>query len=117
MLAGIARPRSSSSTRPSRLPARRHRHRGGRGVTSLKGIAKALNDHGVRTPAGRARWHAMQVARVLKRTRGLIASMRLLKPKPQMTSVEFDAALREACFGVDHSGSLTNCLLSLPAFR
>jgi hypothetical protein len=33
--------------------------------------------------------------------------MGLLKPKPQMTSVEFDAALREACFGVDHSGSLT----------
>jgi predicted flap endonuclease-1-like 5' DNA nuclease len=35
------------------------------GVTSLKGIAKALNDSGVLTPAGRAYWHAMQVARVL----------------------------------------------------
>jgi hypothetical protein len=32
--------------------------------------------------------------------------MRLLKQKPQMTSVEFDAALREAGFGVDHGGSL-----------
>jgi predicted flap endonuclease-1-like 5' DNA nuclease len=40
------------------------------GVTSLKGIAKALNDRGVLTPAGRAHWHAMQVARVLKRLAG-----------------------------------------------
>jgi hypothetical protein len=37
------------------------------GVTSFKGIAAALNAHGVSTPWGRDRWHAAQVARLLKR--------------------------------------------------
>jgi hypothetical protein len=37
------------------------------GVTSLNGIAKALNARGVRTPKGRSRWYATQVARVLAR--------------------------------------------------
>jgi hypothetical protein len=37
------------------------------GVTSLSGIATALNKRGVLTPRGRGRWHAAQVARGLKR--------------------------------------------------
>jgi hypothetical protein len=37
------------------------------GITSLKGMARALNERGMLTPTGRGRWHAMQVARVLKR--------------------------------------------------
>jgi hypothetical protein len=37
------------------------------GVTSLNGIAKALNARGVRTPRGRSRWYASQVARLLER--------------------------------------------------
>ena len=37
------------------------------GVTSLNGIATALNARGVPTPRGRDRWHPNQVARVLKR--------------------------------------------------
>jgi hypothetical protein len=37
------------------------------GVTSLKGIAKALNARGVPTPFGRGHWYAMQVSRLLKR--------------------------------------------------
>jgi hypothetical protein len=41
-----------------------------RGVTSLIGIAAALNERGVPTPAGRGLWHAAQVARVLKRLAG-----------------------------------------------
>ena len=40
------------------------------GVTSLNGIAAALIEHHVPTPAGRVHWHAMQVARVLKRLAG-----------------------------------------------
>jgi hypothetical protein len=40
------------------------------GVTSLKGIAKALNDRRVPTPAGGKCWCPMQVARVLKRLAG-----------------------------------------------
>jgi hypothetical protein len=40
------------------------------GVTSLKGIAAALTKRGIPTPAGRGHWHAMQVARVLKRLAG-----------------------------------------------
>jgi hypothetical protein len=37
------------------------------GVTSLNGIAEALNARGVPTPAGNGHWHATQVARLLKR--------------------------------------------------
>jgi hypothetical protein len=37
------------------------------GVTSLNGIAAALNARGVPTPAGSGRWHPAQVARLLKR--------------------------------------------------
>jgi hypothetical protein len=37
------------------------------GVTTLKGIAAALNKRGVRTPLGYGRWRAMQVSRLLKR--------------------------------------------------
>ena len=37
------------------------------GVTSLNGIAEALNERGVPTPASSGHWHAMQVSRVLKR--------------------------------------------------
>jgi Recombinase len=37
------------------------------GVTSLNGIAKALNARGVRTPRGRRHWHGAQVSRLLKR--------------------------------------------------
>jgi hypothetical protein len=37
------------------------------GVTSLKGIAKALDERRVPTPWGSSHWHAMQVSRVLKR--------------------------------------------------
>jgi hypothetical protein len=39
------------------------------GITSLNGIAAALNERGVLTPAGSGHWYAMQVARVLKRLR------------------------------------------------
>jgi hypothetical protein len=37
------------------------------GVTSLNGIAEALNARDVLTPAGRGHWHATQVTRVLQR--------------------------------------------------
>jgi hypothetical protein len=37
------------------------------GVTSLNGIADALNKRHVPTPAGSGHWYAMQVARLLKR--------------------------------------------------
>jgi hypothetical protein len=40
------------------------------GVTSLDGIAEALNARGVLTSAGNDRWYASQVARVLKRLAG-----------------------------------------------
>jgi hypothetical protein len=40
------------------------------GITSLNGIAMALNARGVRTPRGRSRWYASQVARLLKRLAG-----------------------------------------------
>jgi hypothetical protein len=39
----------------------------GTGVTSLRGIARVLNERGVRTPWGHRRWHPIQVARVLAR--------------------------------------------------
>jgi hypothetical protein len=38
------------------------------GITSLKGIAEALNARGVLMPAGRGHWYAMQVSRVSKRS-------------------------------------------------
>ncbi len=41
------------------------------GITSLNGIAEALSARGVLTPAGRARWYAKQVERLLGR---LVAS-------------------------------------------
>jgi hypothetical protein len=37
------------------------------GITSLKGIAKALNARRVPTAWGKSHWHAMQVSRVLRR--------------------------------------------------
>lgn len=37
------------------------------GVTSLNGLAAALNERGVPTPAGSRHWYASQVARLLKR--------------------------------------------------
>ena len=36
------------------------------GVTSLNGLAAALNERGVPTPAGSQYWHAAQVSRLLK---------------------------------------------------
>jgi hypothetical protein len=40
------------------------------GITSLNGIAAALNERGVPTPGGSRHWHAAQVARLLKRLAG-----------------------------------------------
>jgi hypothetical protein len=40
------------------------------GVTSLNGIAEALNTRGIPKAAGRRHWYATQVARVLKRLTG-----------------------------------------------
>jgi hypothetical protein len=37
------------------------------GVTSLRGIAKALNERGISTVSGRGTWQATQVKRVLSR--------------------------------------------------
>jgi hypothetical protein len=37
------------------------------GVTSLRGIAKALNERGVPTATGKGKWEAMQIGRVLGR--------------------------------------------------
>jgi hypothetical protein len=37
------------------------------GITSLNGIAEALNERRVPHPAGSHHWHAAQVARLLKR--------------------------------------------------
>jgi hypothetical protein len=37
------------------------------GITSLNGIAAALDARRVPTPAGSGHWHAAQVSRVLKR--------------------------------------------------
>jgi hypothetical protein len=37
------------------------------GITSKKGIARALNARSIRTPRGIGRWRAIQVARVLAR--------------------------------------------------
>ena len=37
------------------------------GIASLNGIAEALNERRVPTPAGSGHWYAAQVARVLKR--------------------------------------------------
>jgi hypothetical protein len=40
------------------------------GITSKKGIARALNARGVGTPRGVGEWRAIQVARVLARLPG-----------------------------------------------
>jgi hypothetical protein len=40
------------------------------GVTTLEGIAAALDERGLPTPSGHRHWHAMQVARLLKRLAG-----------------------------------------------
>lgn len=37
------------------------------GITSLGGLAKALNERGISTPSGRGSWQAVQVSRVLSR--------------------------------------------------
>jgi hypothetical protein len=39
------------------------------GVTSLRGIAAALDERGIPTAAGRGEWRAVQVSRVLARLR------------------------------------------------
>jgi len=36
------------------------------GVTSLSGIARALEARGIKTPSGKGAWHARQVSRLLK---------------------------------------------------
>jgi hypothetical protein len=36
------------------------------GVSTLAGVARALESRGVRTPAGRATWQPVQVARLVK---------------------------------------------------
>ena len=41
-----------------------------RGVTTLHGIALALNARGVRTATGKGKWEAVQVRRVLARLAG-----------------------------------------------
>jgi hypothetical protein len=38
-----------------------------RGVTTLKGIAAALNERGVPPPSGHGQWRSTQVGRLLKR--------------------------------------------------
>jgi hypothetical protein len=40
------------------------------GLTTLEGIAAALDKRGVPTPLGNRHWYAMQVARLLKRLAG-----------------------------------------------
>jgi hypothetical protein len=40
------------------------------GVMTLEGIAAALDERGIPTPSGHRHWHAMQVARLLKRLPG-----------------------------------------------
>jgi hypothetical protein len=40
------------------------------GITSLKGIAAALEERHVPTPGGSGHWHAAQVSRLLKRLAG-----------------------------------------------
>jgi hypothetical protein len=40
------------------------------GITSKKGIARALNKRAIRTPRGLGQWRAIQVARVLARLPG-----------------------------------------------
>ena len=40
------------------------------GVTSLRGIAAALNERGIPTVAGSGRWRHVQVGRLLKRLAG-----------------------------------------------
>jgi hypothetical protein len=40
------------------------------GITSMKGIAKALNTRAIRTPRGVGPWRSIQVARVLARLTG-----------------------------------------------
>jgi Recombinase len=37
------------------------------GVTSLRGIAKALNERGISTASGEGQWRASQVRRVIRR--------------------------------------------------
>jgi Recombinase len=36
------------------------------GVTSLSGIARALQARGIKTPGGKEVWHARQVSRLLE---------------------------------------------------
>jgi hypothetical protein len=75
------------------------------GVTSLRAIAAALSDRGIPTASGAGEWQAVQASP----SAGAVASVSgytmrpfNFKQKPQMTSAEFSAALREAGFHVDH---------------
>jgi hypothetical protein len=43
------------------------------GVTSLRGIAKALNERGISTVSGQGEWSAVQVKRVLARMAATVA--------------------------------------------
>jgi hypothetical protein len=42
-------------------------------ITSLNGVAEALNARGVLTPAGSDRWYAIQVSRLLRRLGGKVS--------------------------------------------
>jgi hypothetical protein len=53
------------------------------GITSLNGLAAALNERRVPTPAGSGPWYASQVARLLKR---LLGPERRSAPEPATAS-------------------------------
>ena len=55
------------------------------GITSLSGIATALNARGVLTPLGRHHWYASSVARLLKRFEG--------PPGPRVISLKMSQGL------------------------
>ncbi len=51
------------------------------GITSMYGIAKALNRRGVPTTSGSGRWHSTQVQHVLNRLRGKVRAKPLRSRK------------------------------------
>jgi hypothetical protein len=98
---------------PPAWPARRVQLAAG--VTSLNGIAEALNARGVVTPTGGSRWHATQGAAGAGADAVLRAAMHPFKKKSQMTAAEFKTALHKAGFGVDH-GRIVDVSGSCPGF-
>ena len=56
------------------------------GITSLSGMAAALNARGVRTPAGCRHWYAAQVAQLLKRLNAATRRTSLLKDEGAASS-------------------------------